>query len=63
VSERFRSYLPGRMLPLLAGKLRDDMAEALGKELPLLPQRSGPVKAAKLTTSPAENSTRCQVQC
>jgi len=44
----FRSYLPGRMLPMLLGKFRDDVAEALGIELPPLPRRSGPVKALKL---------------
>lgn len=48
ISERFRSYLPGRMLPMLLGKFRDDVAESLGMELPPLPQRSGPVKAVKL---------------
>ncbi len=48
ISERFRSYLPGRMLPMLIGKFRDDVAESLGMELPPLPQRSGPVKVAKL---------------
>jgi len=48
ISERFRSYLPGRMLPMLLGKFRDDVAELLGMELPPLPRRSGPVKAAKL---------------
>jgi hypothetical protein len=48
VTERFRPYLPGRMLPMLLGRLRDDLAEALGIGLPELPQRSGPVKVAKL---------------
>jgi hypothetical protein len=48
ISERFRSYLPGRMLPMLLGKFRDDVAESLGMELPPLPRRSGPVKAVKL---------------
>jgi hypothetical protein len=48
ISERFRSYLPGRMLPMLLGKFRDDIAEFLDKELPPLPQRSGPVKVVKL---------------
>jgi hypothetical protein len=48
MSERFRSYLPGRMLPMLLGKFRDDVAESLGMELPPLPQRSGPVKVVKL---------------
>jgi hypothetical protein len=46
--EKFRSYLPGRMLPMLVGKFRDDMAEALGMELPPLPQRSRPARVAKL---------------
>jgi hypothetical protein len=44
----FRSYLPGRMLPMLLGRFRDDAAESLGMELPPLPRRSGPVKAVKL---------------
>jgi hypothetical protein len=34
------------MLPMLLGKFRDDVAESL--ELPPLPQRSGPVKVARL---------------
>lgn len=38
----------GRMLPMLIGKFRDDVAESLGMELPPLPQRSGPVKVVKL---------------
>jgi hypothetical protein len=48
ISERFRSYLPGRMLPMLLGKFRDDLAESMDMELPPLPQRPGPVKVAKL---------------
>src|SRR6185437_2658862 len=44
----YRSYLPGRMLPMLLGKFRDDVAESLEMELPPLPQRSGPVKVARL---------------
>ena len=48
ISERFRSYLTGRMLPMLLGKFRDDVAESLGMELPPLPQRPGPVKVVKL---------------
>ena len=28
-SERFRPYLPGRLLPVLAARFRDDTAEAL----------------------------------
>jgi len=49
ISEKFRSYLPGRMLPMLLGRFRDEVAEALGMEPPPLPQRAGPVvKAAKL---------------
>jgi hypothetical protein len=47
ISERFRSYLPGRMLPMLLGKFRDDIAESLGMQLPPLPRRPGPVRAAK----------------
>jgi hypothetical protein len=48
ISETFRSYLPGRMLPLLLSRYRDDLAEALGMVLPLLPQRSGSVRVVKL---------------
>jgi hypothetical protein len=48
VSDRFRSYLPGPMLPMLLGRFRDDVAEALGMELPPAPRRAGPVRAAKL---------------
>lgn len=47
ISERFRIYLPGPMLPMLLEKFRDDVAESLGMELPPLPQRSEPVKVAK----------------
>ena len=47
-SEKFRSYLPGRMLPMLLGRFRDDMAEALGMELPPLPRRAGSVKIVRL---------------
>jgi len=48
ISGTFRSYLPGRMLPMLLGKFRDDVAESLGMELPPLPRRSGPVRVVKL---------------
>lgn len=47
-SERFRSYLPGRLLSVLVARFRDDTAEALGMELPPLPQRP-PVRPAKLS--------------
>jgi hypothetical protein len=47
LGEKFRSYLPGRMLPMLLGRFRDEVAEALGMELPP-PQRSGPVRPAEL---------------
>ena len=47
-SEKFRPYLPGRLLPVLVARFRDDAAEALGMELPPLPQRP-PVRAAKLS--------------
>jgi hypothetical protein len=47
VSDRHRSYLPGRLLPLLVEKFRDDVAEALGMKLPALPQRP-PVRPVKL---------------
>lgn len=38
ISERFRSYLPGRMLPVLLGKFRDDVAESTLVDDPLLPE-------------------------
>ena len=53
INERFRSYLPGRMLPMLLGKFRDDVAESLGMDLPPLPRRSGPVKVVKLDDLPS----------
>lgn len=46
-SDRYRPYLPGRLLPLLVARFRDDVAEALGMVLPPLPQRP-PVRAVKL---------------
>jgi len=48
ISEKFRSYLPGRMLPMLLGRFCDDVAEALGMELPPLPRRPGSVKVVRL---------------
>lgn len=48
VSEKFHGYLPGRMLLTLLGKFRDDMAVALGMELPPLPRRPGLARDAKL---------------
>jgi hypothetical protein len=53
VSDRYRSYLPGRLLPLLVERFRDEMAEALSMRLPPLPQRPPvrPVKLADLTSS------------
>ncbi len=33
---------------MLLGRFRDDVAEALGRDLPPLPRRSGPVRAVKL---------------
>jgi hypothetical protein len=47
-SEWYRPYLPGRLLPLLIARFRDDTAEVLGMPLPPLPQRS-PTRAAKLS--------------
>jgi hypothetical protein len=38
-SETFRPYLPGRLLPMLAARFRDDTAEALHIDLPPLPRR------------------------
>jgi hypothetical protein len=52
-SETFRSYLPGRLLPVLVAKFRDDAAESLGIQLPPLPQRppARPAKIGDLTSS------------
>jgi hypothetical protein len=61
ISERFRSYLPARMLPMLLGKFRDDVAESLGMELPPLPRAPARSRSSSWTTSPAANSARCQV--
>lgn len=47
-SEKLRSYLPGRLPPLLLSRSRDELAEALGKSPPVLPHRDGLVRAAKL---------------
>jgi hypothetical protein len=47
-SEQYRPYLPGRLLPVLLAKFRDDVAERLGMDLPPLPQRP-PVRPAKLS--------------
>jgi hypothetical protein len=52
-SEKFRPYLPGRLLLVLVARFRDDTAEALGLKLPPLPKRP-PARAARpdeLTTS------------
>jgi len=46
-SEKFRPYLPGRLLPVLLARFRDDVTEALGNSLPNLPQRP-PVRPARL---------------
>jgi hypothetical protein len=46
-SERFRPYMPGFLLPALVARFRDDTAEALGRELPLLPRRR-PIRFASL---------------
>lgn len=48
ISEKYRSYLPGRLLPLLLHRYRDDLAEALGMPLPELPHRAGPVRPVTL---------------
>jgi hypothetical protein len=46
-SEEFRPYLPGRLLPVLVARFRDEVAGALGMVLPPLPRRP-PVRAARL---------------
>jgi hypothetical protein len=48
LSEKYRSYLPGRMLAMLLSRYRDDVAEALGQESPELPRRDGQVRQVTL---------------
>lgn len=47
-SEQYLPYLPGRLLPVLVARFRDEAAEAMGMELPPLPQRP-PVRPATLS--------------
>ena len=47
LGERFRSYLPGRLLPHLLSRFCDDVAEGIGLELPE-PARRSPVRPAKI---------------
>jgi hypothetical protein len=57
ISEKYRSYLPGRLLPLLLGRYRDDAADALGLPLPELPHRAGQARVVtigELTTGELE---------
>lgn len=49
-SERFRPYLPGRLLRMLTARFRDDAAEAPGTEPPPLPRRR-PARLDDLTDS------------
>ena len=50
ISEPYRKYLhtSGRLLPVLVGKFRDDMAEALDLKRPEIPRRDGHVRAVRL---------------
>ncbi len=50
ISEPYRKYLftSGRLLPVLVWRFRDDLAEALGMELPEIPRRSGQVRPVRL---------------
>jgi hypothetical protein len=50
ISAPYRKYLftSGRLLPVLVARFRDDLAEALGMELPEIPRRNGQVQAARL---------------
>jgi hypothetical protein len=58
VSEKFRGYLPGRMLPMLLSKFRDDARDALGMELPpRLPVRARHQKLEALTDPELEAIT------
>ncbi len=50
LSEKFRQYLQGPMLPTLLAKFRDDVLDVLGMELPpRLPMRVGHQKLDALT--------------
>ena len=46
-SDKYRPYLPGRLLPVLVARFRDNVAEAMGIQLSPLPQRH-PVRPQKL---------------
>jgi hypothetical protein len=50
IGPQYRPYLhtSGRLLPALVWRLRDDLAEALGMELPEIPRRSGQVRPVRL---------------
>jgi hypothetical protein len=50
ISEPYRKYLftAGRLLPLLVGRFRDDLAEALDLERTEIPRRDGQVRAVRL---------------
>jgi hypothetical protein len=50
ISESYRKYLftSGRLLPVLVGRFRDDMAEALDQERLEIPKRDGQVRAVRL---------------
>jgi hypothetical protein len=49
VSEPYRKYVHvGPPAAVLVGRLRDDMAEALGMDLPEIPRRNGQVRPARL---------------
>lgn len=63
LSERYRSYLPGRMLAVLLSKYRDDLAEALGVKPPEIPQREGQARKATLDelTTPELNEAMASV--
>jgi hypothetical protein len=52
-SDKYRPCLPGRLLPMLVPRFRDDAAQALQVDLPSLPERppAGAAKAGELTSS------------
>lgn len=48
LSERYRAYVPGGLLPMMIGRFRDDAAEALGIPLADPPQGSGHIRQVSL---------------
>jgi hypothetical protein len=63
LSEKYRKYLflPGRLLPAVMERFRDDLAEALDLPMPEVPRRKGrigPARLDDLTTSELDGISR-----